>query len=44
MEFGLTAEQKLLHETLRDFARRELLPNYASRDADKDLPDRKSVV
>src|ERR1700723_2210005 len=38
MEFGLTAEQKLLHETLRDFARRELLPNYASRDADKDLP------
>src|ERR1700757_4862125 len=38
MEFGLTAEQKLLQETLRDFARRELLPNYASRDADKDLP------
>ncbi len=38
MDFGLTSEQKLLHETLRDFARRELLPNYASRDADKDLP------
>ena len=38
MEFGLTAEQKLLQETLRDFARRELLPSYASRDADKDLP------
>ena len=38
MEFALTAEQKLLRETLRDFARRELLPNYASRDADKDLP------
>ena len=38
MDFGLTAEQKLLQETLRDFARRELLPNYASRDADKDLP------
>ncbi|HXM89604.1 MAG TPA: acyl-CoA dehydrogenase family protein, partial [Candidatus Acidoferrum sp.] len=38
MEFSLTAEQKLLQETLRDFARRELLPNYASRDADNDLP------
>ena len=38
MEFALTAEQKLLQETLRDFARRELLPNYASRDADLDLP------
>ena len=38
MDFGLTTEQKLLHETLRDFARRELLPNYASRDADQDLP------
>ena len=24
MDFGLTAEQKLLQETLRDFARREL--------------------
>ncbi|HZC45444.1 MAG TPA: acyl-CoA dehydrogenase family protein, partial [Candidatus Acidoferrum sp.] len=38
MEFGLTAEQQLLQETLRDFARRELLPNYASRDVDEDLP------
>jgi cyclohexanecarboxyl-CoA dehydrogenase len=38
LDFGLTIEQKLLQETLRDFARRELLPNYASRDADEDLP------
>ncbi len=38
MDFALSAEQKLLHETLRDFARRELLPNYASRDRDEDLP------
>jgi cyclohexanecarboxyl-CoA dehydrogenase len=40
MEFALTAEQQLLQETLRDFARRELLPAYASRDADVDLPPR----
>jgi cyclohexanecarboxyl-CoA dehydrogenase len=38
MDFSPTAEQKLLRETLADFARRELLPNYASRDADADLP------
>ncbi|HWN58855.1 MAG TPA: acyl-CoA dehydrogenase family protein, partial [Methylomirabilota bacterium] len=38
MDFALNAEQKLLQETLRDFARRELLPNYASRDRDEDLP------
>lgn len=38
MDFALSAEQKLLDETLRDFARRELLPNYASRDRDEDLP------
>src|SRR5258708_1829858 len=38
MDFALSAEQKLLQETLRDFARRELLPNYASRDRDEDLP------
>jgi len=38
MDFALSAEQKLLSETLRDFAMRELLPNYASRDRDEDLP------
>jgi len=38
VDFALTVEQKLLQQTLRDFARRELLPNYASRDADQDLP------
>src|ERR1700687_2161923 len=38
MDFALSAEQKLLQETLRDFARRGLLRNYASRDRDEDLP------
>src|SRR6202158_1064929 len=38
MDFALSAEQRRLQETLRASARRELLPNYASRDADKDLP------
>src|SRR6266849_4759575 len=38
MDFALSAEQKLLQETLRDFAHRELLPHYASRDRDEDLP------
>lgn len=38
MDFSLNADQKLLQETLRDFARRELLPVYASRDVDQDLP------
>jgi cyclohexanecarboxyl-CoA dehydrogenase len=42
MDFALSVEQKLLQETLRDFARRELLPNYASRDKDEDL--RSSLV
>jgi len=37
MDFGLTAEQKLLQETLRDFAMSELLPGYAARDKDEDL-------
>src|SRR5216683_7138643 len=38
MDFALSAEQKLLQETLRDFAHLELLPHYASRDRDEDLP------
>jgi cyclohexanecarboxyl-CoA dehydrogenase len=38
MDFGFTPEQELLQSTLRDFARRELAPHYASRDADRDLP------
>lgn len=38
MDFGLTAEQALLQTTLRDFAARELAPNYASRDDEQDLP------
>lgn len=38
MDFALSSEQKLLQETLREFAHRELLPNYASRDRDEDLP------
>jgi cyclohexanecarboxyl-CoA dehydrogenase len=38
VDFALSSEQKLLQQTLRDFARRELLPNYAARDADNDLP------
>jgi cyclohexanecarboxyl-CoA dehydrogenase len=38
MDFALNAEQKLLQDTLRDFARRELLPGYAARDKDEDLP------
>ncbi len=38
MDFAPSVEQKLLQDTLRDFARRELMPNYASRDKDEDLP------
>ncbi len=38
MDFALNAEQKLLQSTLRDFAARELLPAYAGRDQDQDLP------
>src|SRR5947209_5949107 len=38
MDFELTPEQHLLQSTLKDFARRELMPAYASRDADRDLP------
>ena len=38
MDFAFSPDQKLLQDTLRDFAMRELLPAYASRDADADLP------
>jgi cyclohexanecarboxyl-CoA dehydrogenase len=38
MDFALNPDQKLLQETLRDFAIRELLPAYADRDRDADLP------
>jgi cyclohexanecarboxyl-CoA dehydrogenase len=38
MDFALNPDQKLLQETLRGFAIRELLPAYASRDSDADLP------
>jgi cyclohexanecarboxyl-CoA dehydrogenase len=38
MEFGFSDEQKMLQSSLRDFAQRELLPAYQSRDRDADLP------
>jgi cyclohexanecarboxyl-CoA dehydrogenase len=38
MDFGFDPEQKMLQSTLADFARRELAPAYAGRDADVDLP------
>jgi cyclohexanecarboxyl-CoA dehydrogenase len=38
MDLEFSAEQKLLQETLREFAARELAPAYASRDTDHDLP------
>jgi len=38
MDLEFSAEQKLLQETLREFAARELAPAYASRDTDRDLP------
>ena len=37
MDFALSPEQQLLQSTLRDFAARELLPSYQSRDRDEDL-------
>jgi cyclohexanecarboxyl-CoA dehydrogenase len=38
MDFALNPEQQLLQSTLADFARSELAPAYAARDADIDLP------
>ncbi len=38
MEFGFNSDQQMLQSTLSEFARRELAPAYASRDADVDLP------
>lgn len=38
MDFELTPDQQLLQSTLSDFARGELSPAYAGRDADADLP------
>src|SRR5262249_33148226 len=38
MDFALSPDQQLLQSTLSDFARRELLPAYQSRDCDEDLP------
>ncbi len=38
MDFGLSPDQELLRTTLRDFAARELMPHYQSRDRDADLP------
>jgi cyclohexanecarboxyl-CoA dehydrogenase len=38
MDFSFNPEQRLLRETLADFASRELAPEYASRDHDTDLP------
>src|SRR5579885_134904 len=38
MDFAFSSEQQLLQSTMRDFARRELLPLYQSRDRDEDLP------
>jgi cyclohexanecarboxyl-CoA dehydrogenase len=38
MDFALNSDQKLLQQTLRDFAIRQLLPAYAARDRDADLP------
>ncbi|HEY6417544.1 MAG TPA: acyl-CoA dehydrogenase family protein [Candidatus Binataceae bacterium] len=38
MDFALSTEQALLQSTLADFARKELLPAYAARDRDEDLP------
>ncbi len=42
MDFTFNQDQQLLRDTLADFARRELLPFYADRDQDEDLP--RSVV
>jgi cyclohexanecarboxyl-CoA dehydrogenase len=38
MDFGLNSDQQMLQSTLAEFARRELAPAYAARDADVDLP------
>ena len=38
MEFAFNSDQQMLQSTLSEFARRELAPAYASRDADVDLP------
>lgn len=38
MDFSFNEDQNLLQKTLRDFAREELLPHYASRDEERDLP------
>jgi cyclohexanecarboxyl-CoA dehydrogenase len=38
MDFSFNPDQQLLRDTLADFARRELLPAYAERDKDEDLP------
>jgi cyclohexanecarboxyl-CoA dehydrogenase len=38
MDFALNPDQQLLQSTLSEFARNELAPAYASRDADADLP------
>ncbi|MGH7934824.1 MAG: acyl-CoA dehydrogenase family protein [Candidatus Binataceae bacterium] len=38
MDFNFTADQEMLRNTLAEFARRELLPAYAARDQDADLP------
>ena len=38
MDFGFSPDQQMLQSTLAEFARRELLPAYASRDRDEDLP------
>jgi cyclohexanecarboxyl-CoA dehydrogenase len=38
MDFSFNQDQQLLRDTLADFARRELMPEYADRDKDEDLP------
>jgi cyclohexanecarboxyl-CoA dehydrogenase len=38
MDFAFDSEQKLLRQTLADFAARELAPHYMERDSDQDLP------
>ncbi len=38
MDFALNSDQQMLQSTLAEFARRELAPAYAARDADADLP------
>src|SRR5260370_26696534 len=38
MDFLFNSDQTLMQSTLSEFARRELAPSYAARDADVDLP------